>query len=163
MLGRRVIHKKLWGRSLWGICVAVVMMWLAQFFFIKAVLPGMASSHLTSADPEYVQAVVESNYAFRKWGSRALASLVVAAFLLGIGVRPAPSHLHSRHEKQPLPGEGRSDRFQYRYELYKAQQKWLILLFHDYWRRLFWAGIGTTVLLILTLIVLTVNFELRGA
>lgn len=148
-----LIHKKLWGRSLWGVLAAVVMMGLTEVFVIKALLPGMAlSGHADATDADWAAV----DYAFLLWGSRALASLVVAAFLLGIGVQPTPSHSAFRHEKGPLLLEDRFDWFQNWYALYKARHRWLSALFQDFWRRLFWAAIGTFFLMFLTVFVFIV-------
>lgn len=146
MPGRGWIHKELWGRSLFGLLAAVAMMSLAAYSAARWFESGVvANKHVNKTD--WVLAWLE--YQQWLWGSIFLTSFILALFLLGMGIRPTLGTSDSRRKWKTLPLEDRFDRVLHRYGLFKERhEKWFLPIQH-YLGRLFWAGIGTVVILFL--------------
>lgn len=86
---RGLIQKKLWGRSLWGLLAAVGLMFLAAYSWRRFFFIGFSASKLI-ATPYYAEYVARTRYEEWSWAGLTLVSLILSAYLLGVGVRPAP-------------------------------------------------------------------------
>lgn len=111
MLGHRLTHARLWGRSLWGLLAALGLMLLTAYATGRWFIAGAAASKRVGLS-DYADSVARAEVASWLWGSLALASLLLAALLLGLGVQQTPSVTVSslstyrgRRERWTLPLE----------------------------------------------------------
>ena len=87
MLGRELIHRRLWGRSLWGLLAAVGVMSLAAYCWRRAFLIGFTPRKAVGT-PSYAEYLSQGQYEEMLWTIITLALLVASAILLGVGVQP---------------------------------------------------------------------------
>lgn len=87
MLGRELIHRRLWGRSLGGLLAAVVLMFPAAYCWRRAFLIGFPANKAVGT-PYYAEYLARGQYEEMLWTIVTLVLLIASALLLGVGVQP---------------------------------------------------------------------------
>ncbi len=86
MLGRELIHRRLWGRSLGGLLAAVGLLFPAAYCWWRAYLIGFPANKAVGT-PYYAEYLARGQYEEMLWKIITLALLVASAILLGVGVQ----------------------------------------------------------------------------
>lgn len=90
MLGQGVIHRRLWGRPLWRLLAAVVIMLLSAYCFISWIEFVLIGAKIAQYHDDYVENVAMMSGGYILYLGFAHAFIVLAAHQLGVDVRAAP-------------------------------------------------------------------------